>query len=63
MCELQVAVVRTQVALMFHGDFENMSTFTPGPHHMLTLADLLDQVESWASALQPIRHQLAPAAS
>ena len=63
MCELQVAVVRTQVALMFHGDFENMSTFTPGPHHMLTLSDLMDQLESWAGALQPLRQPAVTAAS
>ena len=55
MCELQVAVVRTQVALNFHDDFENMAIFTPSPHHMANLTGMMDQVESWAAALQPLR--------
>ena len=55
MGELQVAVVRTQVALMFHGDFENMTAFTPGAHHLANLAGMMDQVELWSTALQPLR--------
>ena len=55
MSELQVAVVRTQVALMFHGDFQDMDRFTPGPHHANSLADMLGQVEAWSGALRQLR--------
>lgn len=61
MCELQVAVVRTQVALLFHGDFVNMSSFTPDSYHLANLSGLMEQVETWAAALQPLRRPLAVA--
>lgn len=55
MSELQDAVVRTQIALMFHQDFHDMSTFTPSPHHDANLTDMMDQVETWAMALRTVR--------
>jgi hypothetical protein len=36
-------------------DFENFTTFTPAAHHEKVLATLLDQVNAWGAALQPLR--------
>jgi len=53
--ELQIADVRAQLALTFAGDFEGYKTFTPAPQQAGMLATVLDQVESWSGALQPVR--------
>jgi NAD(P)H-dependent FMN reductase len=55
MAELQVADVRTQVAFSLATDFENYSKFTPAPHHVRTLNVMLDQVNTWATALASVR--------
>ncbi|MFF5229391.1 NADPH-dependent FMN reductase [Dactylosporangium sp. NPDC000521] len=55
MGELQVADVRAQVALSLFTDFENFSTFKPGPQHEGTLGVVLDQTVTWAKALQAVR--------
>jgi NAD(P)H-dependent FMN reductase len=52
---LELADVRVALSLMLATDFENFSTFKPLPHQEKTLAQLLDQVEAWAGALQPLR--------
>ena len=52
---LELADVRVAVGLTLAHDFENFSTFKPQPHQEKTLAQLLDQVESWAGALLPLR--------
>lgn len=55
MGELQVADVRSQVALTLAEDFENYSAFTPRAHHEGVLSTTLDQVVAWSRALQPLR--------
>ena len=57
--ELQMATVRSQVALSLYTDFENFSTFKPGPQHDSSVDTLFDQVEAWAGVLAPLH---APAA-
>jgi NAD(P)H-dependent FMN reductase len=44
MGELQVADVRSQVALSLMTDFENYSVFKPNPSHETTLKSMLDQL-------------------
>jgi len=53
--ELQVADVRTHVALSMFTDFENWSTFKPQMLHLDQLNLLLDQVLLWGTALKPLR--------
>jgi NAD(P)H-dependent FMN reductase len=53
--ELQMADVRSQVALSLFTDFENFSVFTPGDHQRQSLASTLDQVVAWSEALAPLR--------
>ena len=53
--ELQLADVRSQVALSLFTDFENFSTFTPADTQRDTLVTTLDQVVAWADALAPLR--------
>ena len=53
--ELQIADVSEQVALSFRTDFEASSTFTPGSWQPGALSKMLDQVESWSRALEPVR--------
>jgi NAD(P)H-dependent FMN reductase len=60
--ELQMADVRTNVALSFFTDFENFTEFTPGAHQAVLLATLFDQVIAWSQALAPLR-QVIPAAA
>ena len=55
MGELQVADVRTQVALSLATDFENYSVFTPADSHLPILSTMLDQVVAWSEALAPVR--------
>ena len=59
--ELQMADVRTNVALSAFTDFENFTTLNPGPHQVQALDALLDQVIAWSEALAPLR-QIAHAA-
>ncbi len=53
--ELQIADVRQQVLLSLMTDFENFSVFKPHPRHEEELTTLLNQVNTWASALKTIR--------
>jgi NAD(P)H-dependent FMN reductase len=53
--ELQVADVRTHVALSMFSDFENWSVFKPAKFHESNLALLLDQVNLWGKALKSVR--------
>jgi NAD(P)H-dependent FMN reductase len=52
---LELADVRVALSLTLANDFENFTTFKPQRHQEKTLAHLLDQVEAWAGALQPLR--------
>lgn len=55
MGELQVADVRSQVALSLSTDFENFSVFAPGPYQEERLNTMLDQVIAWSSAMASLR--------
>jgi len=55
MGELQVADVRTQVALSLYTDFENYTVFKPSAHHEKTVNGMLDQVVAWGGALKTLR--------
>lgn len=55
MGELQIATVRSQVALSLKTDFENYSIFKPADYHVETLNTMVDQVILWGTALQGIR--------
>ena len=53
--ELQMADVRSQVALSLFTDFENFSVFKPADFHATSLTTTLDQVVAWSNALAPLR--------
>ncbi|MFJ2645654.1 NADPH-dependent FMN reductase [Streptomyces sp. NPDC087420] len=53
--ELQMADVRSQVALSLFTDFENFSVFKPTDPQRGVLTTTLDQVVAWSEALAPLR--------
>jgi NAD(P)H-dependent FMN reductase len=53
--ELQMADVRTNVALSMFGDFRNFTNFEPGEYQSLALDVLLGEVIAWSEALAPLR--------
>ncbi len=53
--ELQMADVRTNVALSLFTDFENFTELAPGPHQLEALQTLLGQVIARSEALAPLR--------
>ncbi|MET7778167.1 MULTISPECIES: NADPH-dependent FMN reductase [Streptomyces] len=53
--ELQMADVRSQVALSLFTDFENFSVFKPADSHRDAVTATLDQVVAWSKALAPLR--------
>jgi len=55
MGELQVADVRSQVALSLFTDFENFSAFKPQALHEKSLKSMLDQLVAWSGAMQTVR--------
>ena len=55
MAEVQVATVRTQVALSLREDFENYTTFKPLARHEKTVNAMLDQLVAWTGALRTLR--------
>jgi NAD(P)H-dependent FMN reductase len=57
--ELQMATVRTALALMLATDFENYRVFKPHPRHEKSLNTLLDQLNAWGGALQTLRNKPA----
>ncbi|HEX3932858.1 MAG TPA: NAD(P)H-dependent oxidoreductase [Nocardioides sp.] len=59
--ELQMAGVRTNVALSLITDFKDFTELTPIPHQAQALNTLLGEVIAWSGALAPLR-QVAPAA-
>lgn len=61
MGELQIAVVRTQVALSL-GDFTEGGRLTATVQHEALLQDMLDQVVLWAGALKVLRPAVVGAA-
>lgn len=57
--ELQLAGVRQSLNLSLFSDFEQFTTFVPGPHHQAALDAMFAQLEGWAGALQPLRAGVA----
>jgi NAD(P)H-dependent FMN reductase len=53
--ELQMADVRSQVALSLFTDFENFTVFKPNEFQLDALRVTLDQVVAWTKALAPLR--------
>jgi len=53
--ELQMADVRTNVALSLFTDFKDFAELTPVAHQAQALDTLLDQVVAWSRALAPLR--------
>lgn len=53
--EVQLATVRSQVALSLYTDYENFQVLAPQAHHRPLLDDLFDQVVSWSAALSTVR--------
>jgi NAD(P)H-dependent FMN reductase len=53
--ELQMADVRSQVALPIMTEFENHTTFKPGAYNLPVITTMLDQVIAWSTALAPLR--------
>src|SRR6478672_6771256 len=53
--ELQMADVRTNVALSLFTDFANFTDLAPGPYQLDALDTLLSQVIAWSESLAPLR--------
>src|ERR1700710_3172490 len=53
--ELQMADVRTNVALSMFTDFVNFTELVPGEHQRQALGTLIEQVVAWSAALAPLR--------
>ncbi|BDZ47643.1 NADPH-dependent FMN reductase [Naasia aerilata] len=53
--ELQLAHVRQQLSFSLFTDFENFSTFAPGPQHAASAQVMFDQLEAWAGAMKTVR--------
>lgn len=53
--ELQLADVRTQVALSLFTNFVDMRELKPADHHLQTLHRMLDQLVAWSTALKSVR--------
>jgi NAD(P)H-dependent FMN reductase len=60
--ELHLADVREQILLYLGQDFENFAVFKPAQKHEIQLNKVLDQVVSWAEAMQSVRNETAVAA-
>lgn len=53
--ELQIADVRTHVALSMFNDFEKWSTFKPQDIHLKNVTMMFDQLIAWSNALKSLR--------
>lgn len=60
--ELQLAHVRQQLSFSLFTDFENGSTFRPGPQYEAAADTMFDQLEAWAAAMKSVRAGLYAAA-
>ncbi len=49
------AASRQQLSFSMWTDFENFSTFAPGPQHAEAAVVLFDQLESWTDAMKTVR--------
>lgn len=59
MGELQIADVRSQVALSLFDDFESFSTFKPRDIHLPAAQAMFDQLIGWGDALKRYREERA----
>jgi|SRR5580658_6318598 NAD(P)H-dependent FMN reductase len=57
MAELQIADVRTQVALSLYADFENFTVFKPSAIKESSVNAMLDQVIAWGGAMKSLRQK------
>jgi len=57
LAELQVASVRSHPAMSLFTDFVDMSEFKPADVHEGAVTTLLDQVNAWTNALEPLRNK------
>lgn len=55
MAELQIATVRSQVALSLHADFEKFTRFKPAAHQEKAVAAMLEQLVAWTGALKTLK--------
>jgi len=55
LAEVQIAAVRTQVALSLVNDFEGFTTFKPAPTHATAVQNMFDQLVAWGTALRALR--------
>ncbi len=55
MSGMQVAHVSQQLSFSMFTDFEDWSSFTPGPQHDEAAGTLFDQLEGWSTALKTWR--------
>ena len=55
LAEVKIATVRAQVLLSLFNDFENYTTFKPGPHHEKFVHVMLDEVVAWSGAMKTLR--------
>lgn len=55
LAELQVATVRSQVALSLRDDFEKMTVFKPAAHQERAVAAMLDQLVAWSGAMKTLK--------
>jgi NAD(P)H-dependent FMN reductase len=53
--ELEIAHVRSQVALSLKTDFEDFSVFKPAAHQAKSVNKMLDQLIAWSGALKNLR--------
>ena len=53
--ELQIAHVRQQLSFSLFTDFENWSTFKPGPQYEAAADTMFDQLEAWTAAMKSVR--------
>jgi NAD(P)H-dependent FMN reductase len=53
--ELQMAHVRQTLGFSLFTDFQNFSTFTPGPQHEGAAVTLFEQLETWTTAMKAVR--------
>jgi hypothetical protein len=52
---LEIADVRSQVALSLRTDFEDFSVFKPAAHQAKSVNKMLDQTIAWSGALKNLR--------
>ena len=55
---LTVAAVTAQVLLSLFADFENFTTFKPGPRHERDVSAMLDQLISWGKASKGVPDEM-----